>query len=297
MATVTVNDSNLYDIADSIRAKLGVQTTYKPSQMAGAIDSISGGGITPTGEIEITENGTYDVTQYASAEVDVPTGSTPVINSLSVTENGTYTAPTGVDGYSPITVNVSSGGGYTAADFADASKPTGVFVFDNVTFPSDSVWFAKRTGITKLFGTNYNETGNRTGTFRGMTGLQYAIFPKLTRAYNNFLYECSNLEAVDWYGGGTGGTMIFASCPKLKTMVIRKSDGICALTSNNAFQATPFASNGSGGTLYVPSALISEYQAATNWSTILGYANNQILAIEGSIYKTQYVDGTPIPTT
>lgn len=111
MATVTVNDSNLYDIADSIRAKLGVQITYKPSQMADAIDSISGGGITPTGEIEITANGTYDVTQYASAEVNVPTGSTPVINSLSVTENGTYTAPTGVDGYSPITVNVSGGGG------------------------------------------------------------------------------------------------------------------------------------------------------------------------------------------
>lgn len=38
-------------------------------------------------------------------------GSAPVINSLSVTANGTYTAPSGVDGYSPITVNVSGGGG------------------------------------------------------------------------------------------------------------------------------------------------------------------------------------------
>lgn len=39
------------------------------------------------------------------------TGSTPVINPLSVTENGTYTAPSGVDGYSPVVVNVSGGGG------------------------------------------------------------------------------------------------------------------------------------------------------------------------------------------
>lgn len=30
------------------------------------------GGVTPTGTINITENGTYDVTNYASAEVDIP---------------------------------------------------------------------------------------------------------------------------------------------------------------------------------------------------------------------------------
>ena len=36
----------------------------------------------------------------------------PVIESLAVTSNGTYTAPTGVDGYSPITVNVPIPNGY-----------------------------------------------------------------------------------------------------------------------------------------------------------------------------------------
>ena len=34
-----------------------------------------------------------------------------VIRSLDVTENGTYMAPSGVDGYSPVNVNVSGGGG------------------------------------------------------------------------------------------------------------------------------------------------------------------------------------------
>ena len=38
-------------------------------------------------------------------------GSTPItVESLSVTQNGTYTAPTG-KAYSPVTVNVSGGGG------------------------------------------------------------------------------------------------------------------------------------------------------------------------------------------
>ena len=35
-------------------------------------------------------------------------GGAPVIEALSVTANGTYTAPAGVDGYSPVTVNVPS---------------------------------------------------------------------------------------------------------------------------------------------------------------------------------------------
>lgn len=37
---------------------------------------------------------------------------TPVIRPLEITENGTYTAPSGVDGYSPVTVNVPIPDGY-----------------------------------------------------------------------------------------------------------------------------------------------------------------------------------------
>jgi len=336
MANILVERNSLSDIADSIRAKNGTQTTYKPSEMAAAIDALPSGGITPTGELEITANGTYDVTQYASAEVDVPqSGITPTgtisitqngtvdvtqyanasvnvptggstLGTKTITENGTYNAASdSLDGYSSVTVNVSGGSGYTAADFADASKPTGAYVFDNVTFPADTAWFAGRTAITKIFGTNYNETGNRTGTFRDMTGIQYAVFPKLTKMYNSFLYGCSNLGAVDWLGGSTGGSFIWANCAKLATMVIRKTDGVSALGASNGLNNTPFASGKSGGTLYVPADLISAYQSASNWSTILGYPNNQIKSIESTAtdptapidLTRYYVDGTPIPTT
>ena len=36
-----------------------------------------------------------------------------VIEALTVTSNGTYTAPSGVDGYSPVTVNLPSANGVT----------------------------------------------------------------------------------------------------------------------------------------------------------------------------------------
>lgn len=77
MTRVLITEGHLSDIAGAIRAKLESAETYTPGEMAGAIMEIGGG---------------------ASA----------VIEPLSVTANGTYNAPTGVDGYAPVTVNVSS---------------------------------------------------------------------------------------------------------------------------------------------------------------------------------------------
>lgn len=84
-------------------------TQYKPTEMPAAILSISGeggGGIIPTGELEITENGSYDVTTYASAQVSVPTGVFPE-GTLEITENGEHTVTT----YEKVNVNVASSGG------------------------------------------------------------------------------------------------------------------------------------------------------------------------------------------
>lgn len=80
MAKVLVTDSNLTAIAAAIRAKNGSQTTYKPREMAPAIQAI------PTG------------------------GGGAVLEPLSVTANGTYTPGEGVDGFSSVVVDVSGGG-------------------------------------------------------------------------------------------------------------------------------------------------------------------------------------------
>ena len=57
------------------------------------------------------ENGVYNtpagVDGFSPVTVNVPIY-TPVITAKTIIENGVYNAPTGVDGYSPVTVNVPS---------------------------------------------------------------------------------------------------------------------------------------------------------------------------------------------
>lgn len=109
-----------------------------------------GGGVKPSGTLEVSENGVYDVYSYASASVDVhPSTSLSetyisngnynitgefnggvitvdvpapqfVTETLNVSANGTYNPGQGVDGYSQVVVDVpQSVTGYTEKDVTE----------------------------------------------------------------------------------------------------------------------------------------------------------------------------------
>lgn len=141
--------------------------------------------------------------------------------------------------------------------------------------------------------------------FNSCSSLQGIVLPNVKQINGgSYMFNgCSALAYADFgdeYAtvGSIGiGIAFFNNCTALKTLILRTTSKVVPLSVSTALNGSPFASGKSGGTLYVPSALISSYQSATNWSTILGYTNNNIVAIEGSQYENYYADGTPIQTT
>ena len=144
-----------------------------------------------------------------------------------------------------------------------------------------------------------------TSQFKGCTSLPYIVLPKCQTIYNEALMNCSNLEGADFGPSNTvfERTGIFKNDSKLKTIILRRTS-IVPYKVADAFNGTPFANGGSGGTIYIPKSLYdhlgdgtsSDYQSATNWSTLHGYGTITWAKIEGSIYETKYVDGSDIPS-
>ena len=257
MSNYLVDGADLTSVADAIRTKGGTSAQLAFPQ--GFVDAVEAieTGIEPTGTKQIT-----------------------------ITENGTTTEDVANYANAEITVNVPASGWETVA-IARNQAPNGRIAFnDAITIEQGAL---SRKPITSLFAPNARISNT---AFGWCTSLKTAVFKDFTSTTQ--FSGCTALEAVDLRGSLT--VQSFNGCTKLATVVIRATS-VVSLSNINAFNNTPFASGKAGGTLYVPQALIASYQAATNWSTILGYANNQILQIEGSIYETQYVDGTPIPTT
>ena len=73
-------------IANAIRGKTGESSTMTLDQMPTKISNIPT-GITPTGTINISTNGTHDVTNYASANVSVSGGNTYKVATGTITPN------------------------------------------------------------------------------------------------------------------------------------------------------------------------------------------------------------------
>ena len=285
-----------------------------------------------TGTKSITANGTHDVVGYASASVAVP-NSYSASDEGKVVDNGELAAQTAHADVTPTTsdqtIDTTTNNSIKVKGDADLvagniKKDVEIFgvtgSYEGGGGGGDLEAFMTREisdyeddytiGIPARFiGGSFPNLKrirlNNATYFGGSPYYQFQVIgrsdlvivlPKCTNMIINCCNGSTSLNVLDFLGGSAASIQqqVFYGCTNLETLIIRQSDGVMALQNLNAFNNTPFASGKAGGTLYVPSALISDYKAATNWSTILGYTNNNIAAIEGSQYENYYADGTPI---
>lgn len=122
------------------------------------------------------------------------------------------------------------------------------------------------------------------GTDSTNSTLKSVRLPNLTALGQSALAYCYYLELADLGKISSLGSLQINDCKHLTTLILR-SETLCRLGSVNYLGDTPFESGGTGGTVYVPAALITEYQNATNWSTLYAAGTCNFVAIEGSEYE------------
>ena len=218
--------------------KIQVDSNDKAIILNGKALIASEGGVTPTGSISITENGTYDVTNYAIANVNVPSGGGDVGIPRKVSSTGVYQIPTQSFTFKLPSNATDIGENAMYYAFRTCTGLTSVNLSSLTTISGSNAMSYAFYGCTRLTSvdlsslTTINGSNAMHNAFSGCTGLTNISFPALTSTgfgsytnqFNNMLrgvtgctvHFPSNLQSVigSWSGvtngfGGTNTTVLF----------------------------------------------------------------------------------------
>lgn len=250
------------------------------STYANNIRAIETGGITPSGELAITENGTYDVTNYASANVNVAgSGGSDLDEFLANNVTELTSNATKVKDYAF----------YYSTNLTSVNLPKATSIGQNAFYYLSSI---KNVNAPKA--TNIGQSA-----FFGCGSLTDVYLPNVKSIPNRIFASCNKMNNIDIHSATSVGqqsfyacnvllniylpnikyiySQAFYSCYKLKEILIEQVDSICTLSNTNAFNdcyhilginSPQYNPNGlKDGYIYVPASLLSQYKVATNWST------------------------------
>ena len=147
--------------------------------------------------------------------------------------------------------------------------------------------FTARGAISTLGTYTFNGASGHVMTMREchMPNLGTGIALNLNWGSTTAANACQNLEVCDIGKAKSIAANTFANCYKLQTLIMRRTS-VTTCANVSAFLNTPVRGrSGLTATIYVPSALIDSYKAASVWSTINGYGYVTWEAIEGSPYE------------
>lgn len=283
MSDYLVKDTELTSVADAIRTKGGTNSQLAfPSGFVQAIEDLPSGGtdyLVQRIQNQLTSYSSDDVTTLMIRAFSMCLN----LESISLPNLTTFSQDRQFEACSSLqTVNLP--------------KITNVpnYCFLDCTSLND--WSKINIPLVQSVGAQ---------SFRN-TRLPMVCFPNYNAGISNSAFEKNPALAIADFKIVTTsiGTYVFNECSSFTTLILRKTSAITSLSNINAFNGTPFASGGTGGTIYIPESLYDhlgdnsalDYKHASNWSTINGYGTITWAKIEGSYYETHYADGTLIPT-
>lgn len=254
-------EADLTTVADAIRSKGGTSEALSfPNGFVSAVEEIqAGGGV--------------DVEQYRA----ILTRRAVIFEDNEVTELGNY-AFRDCKKLTSITANAA-----THVHNYVFSYCSGLVTVNlpNVTQAYNNA-FEYCSALTEIRLPKLTNPGSY--MFSNCAYLQTVELPSIENVAFYMFRSCFRLARFDAHYATSILDNAFGSCSALDTIIIR-TGSVCSLASVAAFNSTPFASNGTGGTVYVPSALIESYKTATNWSTLYAAGTCNFVAIEGSEYE------------
>ena len=223
---------------------------------------------------------------------------------IPTTTQQIITPDTGYDAFAQVTVEATPSNYYSIDDIAAGTALSGHIV---INAPTTIKYAITSSTITSAL---VNSTTVATSTFYNCSALEVIVLTSAVYGNGRMTKPCEScpeLKVLDrekhiqsFY------TNALTNLPKLDTLILRRDTSLTLLWGGTSvFNGTPFASGGTGGTIYIPKVFYdhlgdgteSDYKAATNWSTIDGYGTITWAKIEGSQYEHYYADGTAIPMT
>ena len=238
MSEYLIQGETLTGIADAIREKTGGTEPVAVSDMAGKIEGIQAGGgddvldaLIDRSITEISSSSATSIGDYAFSHCSkLTTANFPAATSIRSSAFQFCDVLTTVD--FPAVTSI----GDHAFNYCSA--------LTTVDFPA--------------------ATSIESSAFQFCSALTTVDFPAATSIGNSAFNYCSKLTTANFPAATSIESSALRSCDVLKALLLR-GNNVCALSNTNAFNSTPIRSG--TGYIYVPSALIEQYKAATNWST------------------------------
>lgn len=285
-------NADLTSIANAIRTKGETSAPLAfPNGFISAIQDMQTGGVTVV-ETQDTKGG----------KIIEISGDATKVEPITITENGITTAPTGT-AYSPITVNVPSStdeiykkmieadpsvirlssdditdieGWRIAHDNTEINLPNVTQILHTIgTYVKTLVMENLQTVVTRMFYNNTSLVNVWCPIMAGApnarnTGMQ-RHFSGCTKIEHLYLSKWKYIGYDSFYNNTSLKSLTFDDLITLSNIGSAPLDALIIRNSSTTLSGTTVISNtgiGTGnGYIYVPSASISYYKTATNWST------------------------------